>query len=247
MRAVGLRRVDRRGRPPGRIRGVETGNVDQLPDHPGVYLMKDAGGKVIYVGKANSLRKRVRSYFGRAHESARLRALVARIEAVETFLVDSELEALILELNLIKEHRPRYNIQLKDDKRYPFIRVTVNERIPRVFGTRQPGEDGSLTFGPYTDAKAMRRSSASSRFSDADLLLPASSKTVRLVSITKSRSASPCEDKIMEEEAGAVEKVISFSRARTVRWSRSPLEMEWRRRTSSTRRLSAIRSRPCRA
>jgi len=131
--------------------------LDRIPDHPGVYLMKDAGGKVIYVGKANSLRKRVRSYFGRTHESPRLRALVHRIDQVETFLVGTEVEALILELNLIKEHRPRYNVMLKDDKKYPYIRVNAKDRYPRLFVTRVIVDDGSIYFGPYTDAKAMHR------------------------------------------------------------------------------------------
>ena len=131
--------------------------LDRIPDHPGVYLMKDAAGKVIYVGKANSLKKRVRSYFGRTHESPRLRALVHRIDRIETFLVGTEVEALILELNLIKEHRPRYNVMLKDDKKYPYIRVNAKDRYPRVFATRVIVDDGSIYFGPYTDAKAMHR------------------------------------------------------------------------------------------
>ncbi|MBM3319713.1 MAG: excinuclease ABC subunit UvrC [Candidatus Eisenbacteria bacterium] len=178
-------------------------DLERLPDHPGVYLMKDAGGRVIYVGKANSLRKRVRSYFGRRHESARLRALVSRIWNVETFLVDSELEALLLELNLIKEHRPRYNVRLKDDKRYPYIEVTLGEPFPRVFGTRRPAAEGSLLFGPYTDAQAMHRVLRLIRqvfpVRSCTAVLP--SRAVRLCFDYQIKKCSgPCEGKASEEE-----------------------------------------------
>jgi excinuclease ABC subunit C len=127
-----------------------------LPQKPGVYQHKDADGTVLYVGKAKSLRNRVRSYFqeGRPRDG-RLNALVARIADVEVIVTDTEAEALILENNLIKALRPRYNVNLKDDKTYPFICIK-NERFPRVFPTRRVRRDGSLYFGPYTDAKAMR-------------------------------------------------------------------------------------------
>jgi excinuclease ABC subunit C len=132
--------------------------LEHLPDTPGVYLWKDAAGTIIYVGKAKRLRPRVRSYFASDHaENAKTQRLVAAIESVETIVVPDEAHALILEQNLIKEHRPRYNVLLRDDKSYPCIKVTVQEPYPRVFVTRQIKNDGARYFGPYTDVAAMRR------------------------------------------------------------------------------------------
>lgn len=129
-----------------------------LPDTPGVYLWKGGDGAVLYVGKAKRLRPRVRSYFGADHlESPKTRALVAQIADVETIVVPSETHALILEANLIKEHRPRFNVMLRDDKSYPYIKVTLQEPYPRVFVTRRLQSDGARYFGPYTDVAAMRR------------------------------------------------------------------------------------------
>jgi excinuclease ABC subunit C len=127
-----------------------------LPNHPGCYLFKDKNSKVIYVGKAKILRNRVRSYFqtGRI-EGPKLYKLKSVIRDLETMVTDTEMEALILEMNLIKEYKPRYNINLKDDKSYPYIRVT-HERFPRIFPTRKIVKDGSRYFGPYTDVGAMR-------------------------------------------------------------------------------------------
>jgi excinuclease ABC subunit C len=137
---------------------VVAGKLAHLPDLPGVYLWKDAAGQVLYVGKAKSLRSRVRSYFGSDHDaSVKTQHLVRLIRDVETIVVPSEAHALILENNLIKEYRPRFNIALRDDKSYPYIKVTVNEPYPRVFVTRRFESDGGRYFGPYTDVGAMRR------------------------------------------------------------------------------------------
>ncbi len=127
-----------------------------LPTRPGAYLFRDAGGEIIYVGKAKSLRPRVRSYFRGSGQSLKTQELVRHVEDVETIVVGSEAEALILEANLIKEHRPRFNIQLRDDKRYPYIKVTTQEPFPRVFVTRKLDDDGSRYFGPYTSVGSMR-------------------------------------------------------------------------------------------
>lgn len=127
-----------------------------LPDAPGCYLFKDADGRLLYVGKAISLRNRVRSYFHKsAQHSIRIARMVARVRDIEWFAVDSELEALVLECNLIKEHRPPYNVRLRDDKSYPYIVVT-KEKFPRVLFTRKIRKDGSRYFGPYTSAFAVR-------------------------------------------------------------------------------------------
>jgi excinuclease ABC subunit C len=132
--------------------------LPHLPDGPGVYLWKSADGQILYVGKAKSLRSRVRSYFGADHEeSPKTRHLVGKIADVETIVVPSEAHALILEANLIKEYKPRFNISLRDDKSYPYIKVTVHEAFPRVYVTRRLQNDGARYFGPYTDVGAMRR------------------------------------------------------------------------------------------
>ena len=130
-----------------------------LPDSPGVYIMKDAQGKIIYVGKAVILKNRVRQYFqSNKNHSPKVRAMVAKIADFETILTGSEVEALILECNLIKKHRPRYNISLKDDKTYPYVKVSLAEDYPRVMITRRVLKDGSRYFGPYTNVGAVHES-----------------------------------------------------------------------------------------
>jgi len=132
------------------------GILDTLPTKPGCYLMKSAEGKIIYVGKAINLRNRVRSYFhSDASHDHKTRRLVREIADVEWILVGSELEALILEMNLIKRHRPKFNVRLKDDKRYPYIKIHWGEPFPKVTVTRQMLDDGSRYFGPYTSAWAV--------------------------------------------------------------------------------------------
>lgn len=130
--------------------------LKMLPEKPGVYIMKNSLGEVIYVGKAKILKNRVRQYFqNSANHSEKVRAMVKNIAEFEYIVTDSEGEALILECNLIKKYRPRYNILLKDDKHYPFIKITTNEDFPRVFITRNIVKDGNKYFGPYTDYSAV--------------------------------------------------------------------------------------------
>lgn len=130
-----------------------------LPDRPGVYLMRDEKGKIIYVGKAVILKNRVRSYFREsAAHAPKVRALVSKVRDLETIVTDNELEALILECNLIKEHRPRYNISLKDDKSYPYLKVTLQEDFPRIYVTRRVLRDGAKYYGPFADAGALHSS-----------------------------------------------------------------------------------------
>jgi excinuclease ABC subunit C len=134
------------------------GILDTLPNKPGCYIMKSAGGEIIYVGKAINLRNRVRSYFHSGIEpDMKTRQLVRAIADIEWIVVGSELEALILEMNLIKKHRPRYNIRLKDDKRYPYIKVHWADPFPKVTVTRQMVDDGSRYFGPYTSVWAVHQ------------------------------------------------------------------------------------------
>lgn len=134
-----------------------TDKIANLPQKPGIYQYKDSAGKIIYVGKAIKLRNRVRSYFNKLkHHDAKTRSLVNKIEDVEVIVTDSEAEALILEDTLIKKHKPRYNINLKDDKSYPYVKVT-NEPYPRIFQTRNVIRDGSKYFGPFTKVGDMHR------------------------------------------------------------------------------------------
>ena len=131
-------------------------HLKNLPSKPGVYLMKNSLGEVIYVGKAKILKNRVKSYFQNSkNHSEKVRVMVKHIAEFEYIVTDSEMEALILECNLIKKYSPRYNILLKDDKFYPFIKITVNDDFPRVFVTRNYSKDGSKYFGPYTNGTAV--------------------------------------------------------------------------------------------
>ena len=136
--------------------------LKRLPDRPGVYLLKDAGGGVLYVGKAQSLRHRVRSYWQKhtpaMGEGHRIRSVIDRVADVEVTEVDSVSEALLLENNLIKRFKPRFNVRLKDDKSYPYIKVTLADDFPRVERTRKLVNDGSRYFGPYASATSVDES-----------------------------------------------------------------------------------------
>ena len=131
--------------------------LDNLPAKPGCYLYKNAKGEVLYVGKAVSLRNRVRSYFQpSAHHTIRIRRLVNAVRDLEVIVVDTELEALVLENSLIKKYRPQYNVRLRDDKTYPYLCVTTSEPFPRLLFTRRVRQDGNRYFGPYSSAKSVR-------------------------------------------------------------------------------------------
>lgn len=126
-----------------------------LPNKPGIYQYFDKNDKIIYVGKAKNLKKRVSSYFTKTHDNGKTQVLVKKIVAVKTIITETEFDALLLENNLIKEYQPRYNINLKDDKTYPWICIK-KERFPRIFSTRNPIKDGSEYFGPYASVKVMK-------------------------------------------------------------------------------------------
>jgi excinuclease ABC subunit C len=128
--------------------------LEHIPEKPGVYIMRDRAGEVIYVGKAVSLKNRVRSYFS-GQQSPKVRVLVSRVADLEYIVTDSEVEALILECNLIKKYRPRYNVNLKDDKNYPYLKVTLQEEFPRLVVCRSMVKDGAKYYGPYTSAGAL--------------------------------------------------------------------------------------------
>ncbi len=131
--------------------------IKDLPDSPGVYIMKDKKGEIIYIGKASSLKKRVSSYFYASRKpSPKSDVLISHVNDIETITTGSEAEALLFEASLIKEHKPRYNAALKDDKSYPLIKITTNERFPRIFVTRGKKDDGAKYYGPYTDVKLLK-------------------------------------------------------------------------------------------
>ena len=131
--------------------------LKKLPAKPGIYLMHDEKDHIIYVGKAISLKNRVRQYFQTSrNKGAKIEQMVTHIRRFEYIVTDSELEALVLECNLIKEHRPKYNTMLMDDKGYPFIKVTVNEPFPRIMMARTMKKDKAKYFGPYTSAGAVK-------------------------------------------------------------------------------------------
>lgn len=131
-------------------------NPNNLPNKPGVYIFKDIEEKILYVGKAKSLKKRVKSYFKDELDSPKTRTLMKQFHSLEYIITDTEKEALILESNLIKKYLPRYNIRLKDDKRYPYVKIT-NEDFPRILITRRVLDDDSYYYGPFTDVTALRR------------------------------------------------------------------------------------------
>ncbi len=135
-----------------------TEQLNRLPNSPGVYLLKDAEGNILYVGKAANLQHRVRSYFSAGQKlSPKMKRMVARVAEVDFFVTTSEQEALILELNLIKRHHPYYNVRLKDDKTFPYLKIETGEEWPRVYVTRRLEQDGGRYFGPFTNAKSVRQ------------------------------------------------------------------------------------------
>lgn len=130
--------------------------VEKIPFEPGIYIMKDETDKIIYVGKAKSLRKRVRQYFNKTNKTIRIQNMVSKIRNIEYIVTANELEALVLECNYIKEFKPKYNVMLKDDKTYPYIKITVKDKYPAIYITRRKIDDGSKYLGPYTDVNALR-------------------------------------------------------------------------------------------
>lgn len=132
--------------------------VDNLPFSPGIYMMKDENGEIIYVGKAISLRKRVRQYFQKNNKSQRIEKMVSLIRDISYIVTENEVEALVLECNYIKENKPKFNVMLKDDKTYPYIKINVKDKYPTITVTRKKLDDKALYFGPYTNVGAMRES-----------------------------------------------------------------------------------------
>jgi len=196
--------------------------LDSLPDGPGVYLWKDAAGKVLYVGKARNLRSRVRSYFLSDHaDSAKNQLLMRLVVDVETIVVASETQSLLLENNLIKEYQPRFNVTLKDDKSYPSIAVTLKDPFPRVLVTRRRDLPGARYFGPYTDVGEMRRTLALVRriftVRSCGDDIPRERRERPCLDFYIGRCRAPCVDRQDEASYRAmIGEVVAFLEGRTV-------------------------------
>ncbi len=190
----------------------------QLPASPGVYLMKDANGRVLYVGKADVLRNRVRSYFGsKAALDARILRMVATVADIEYIVTDTVSEAFLLEGNLIKEHRPRFNIRLRDDKSYPFVKITLAEDFPRIVRTRKLARDGSRYFGPYASASSVDETLKLLRkifpFRTCNLEIPEGKRVLERPCLLYyiNRCQGPCIEAIGKEEyREAIDRVVDF-------------------------------------
>ncbi len=195
------------------------GKIARAPADPGVYLFKDSNGRVIYIGKARSLRDRLRAYL-QPPESPRLRALVQRIADLETVVTRSEIEALLLEESLIKIKKPRYNVRLRDDKKYPYLKLTVTETYPRIFITRNIRPDGSILFGPYTSARELRRALRAVKrifkVRTCKRLLPEEKPAPACLNYQLHRCLAPCQGNIKPEHyRQLVSDVIQFLSGRS--------------------------------
>ncbi len=179
--------------------------LKSLPEKPGVYMMKDSQGKIIYVGKAKSLKNRVRSYFqDTLPPDPKQKALIKKITDFDLLVADSEMEALILESNLIKEYKPRYNVNLKDDKRYPYLKVTTGEDFPRILVVRRVKKDQAKYFGPYTNVRGMRQTLRLLRkifpVRSCNFVLPSKKKHRLCLDYHIKRCPGPCEGLVQKDE-----------------------------------------------
>ena len=203
---------------------IKQNQIKQIPTKPGVYFFKDLENEIIYIGKAKNLRNRVRSYFQKSkHQSAKNISLIKRISNVEWLVVRSEVEALLTEANLIKQHQPHYNVSLKDDKSFPYIRIT-KEPYPRVFITREVVRDGSKYFGPYTDVYHLRRSLKAVHkifpVRSCDYFINDESIAAEKVSLCLDyhikKCQGPCEGMVPESDYNEmIKQVIQFLQGRT--------------------------------
>lgn len=190
--------------------------LKKLPAKPGVYIMHDKSDAIIYVGKAISLKNRVRQYFQSSRNlSPKIQKMVSLVARFEYIVVDSEMEALVLECNLIKEHRPKYNTMLKDDKHYPYIRVTVNEPFPRVLFARSRGKDKAKYFGPYTSGQAVKDTldllKKTYQIRNCNLNLPKEKSSRPCLYYHMGQCKAPCQGQITKEAYGvAIEQVLAF-------------------------------------
>ena len=205
-----------------------------FPDSPGVYFMKNGRGRIIYVGKAKILSARIRSYLQRPDAlDLKTSSLMRVTETIDYIATDTEIEALVLECTLIKEHRPRYNIRLKDDKRYPYLKLTRQERFPRLFLVRRVENDGAEYFGPFTDTNAVRRTLRTIRtiFPLRDCREQRAGRIAgrECLNFHIGRCRAPCTGRIDEKEYGEiVEEVRLFLKGKSQRLGESIRDRMWR-------------------
>ena len=203
---------------------IKKSKIQQVPTKSGVYFFKDESGEIIYIGKAKNLRNRVRSYFQRSkHQSVKNISMIKRITDVEWLVLRTEVEALLTEANLIKQHQPHYNVSLRDDKSFPYIRIT-KEPYPRVFITRNIVRDGSKYFGPYTDVLHLRRSLKAVHkifpVRSCDYIIDDAFIAAKKVSLCLDyhikKCQGPCEGLVSEKDYNEmIKQVIQFLQGRT--------------------------------
>ena len=179
------------------------GQINRFPESPGVYVMKDESGIILYIGKAINLKSRVRSYFFDTHEDrAHIPVMLQKLDHIEWIVTNNETEALILEANLIRTHKPRYNVDLRDDKHYPYLKVTVQEPFPRLLVVRRVEKDGAKYFGPYTDVQSMRRLVAFAKkifkLRDCNKALPLHKQVRPCINFSMKRCSGACAGEITE-------------------------------------------------
>ncbi|MBN2188863.1 MAG: excinuclease ABC subunit UvrC, partial [Chitinispirillaceae bacterium] len=190
--------------------------ISRFPESAGVYIMRDSAGAPLYIGKAVNLKARVRSYFSDTHESrAQIPFMLRKLATIDWIATNTESEALIVESNLIRQHRPRYNIDLRDDKHYPYLKVTLQEPFPRLLVVRRVEKDGGRYFGPYTDATAMRRLVSFARrifkLCDCTLRLPLKKNVRPCINFSMGRCSGACAGKITKEEyRSRIDDLIRF-------------------------------------
>jgi len=179
--------------------------VSRFPESPGVYLMKNRADVPVYIGKAINLRSRVRSYFAASHDDRpHIPFMLRNVDHIDWIATNNETEALILEANLIRKHQPKYNVDLRDDKHYPYLKVTLQEPFPRLLVTRRVAHDGAKYFGPYTDATSMRRIAAFAKkiflLRDCNRSLPASRPSRPCINYSMNKCSAPCTGKISQSD-----------------------------------------------
>jgi excinuclease ABC subunit C len=220
--------------------------IAAAPPLPGVYVFKDAAGKAIYVGKARSLIDRLQSYVG-PQADARHEALVSEAADVDMIVTASEVEALVLEENLIKLNKPRYNVKLKDDKKFPYIKITVRDKFPAIMFTRNLKPDGSVFFGPYTNAKALRRALGAAqrifRLRTCKKPLPLRTAERPCLNFSVGRCVGPCRGSLTEKEYRTrVKEVISFLSGRNAELTADLEQRMWQAsERSDFERAAALR------
>ena len=194
--------------------------INRFPETPGVYIMKNTSGTPIYIGKAVNLKSRVKSYFFNSHEDRlQIPVMLKKLDHIDWIATNNETEALILEANLIRQHKPHYNIELRDDKHFPYLKVTVQEPFPRLLIVRKVHKDGALYFGPYTDVKSMRKLADYARkifkIRDCNKNLPGSKVVRPCINYSMKRCSGPCGERISQQlYRDNVDNMIRFLKGR---------------------------------